>query len=121
MLIHRPSLLIGKDGATATATIEIGGLTRRLWFTVPPGLAADVVNERLDGFLLALLIPAMRLGEDITLGGPVSKQPYFSLVNDVEPLLALHVPRARRIEIRAPAQAEALSRRRFEALRPFSE
>ncbi|MSP68274.1 MAG: hypothetical protein EXQ96_09350 [Alphaproteobacteria bacterium] len=55
MWIHRLHLPMDADGATAVAAIEIGGATRDLWFSVPEALAADVVAERQDCFLLALL------------------------------------------------------------------
>jgi len=71
-----------------------------LWF----GVAAEhggLVSERSDAALLALLLPAMRAGEDLYVAGPVSEKLHYGLSGMLQRIMQRLIPSLRPIRIHA--------------------
>lgn len=75
MIIHEPQLRQGRKETTVEAAVEVerpdGEYPATLWFTFPESVAPFVTN-RADGFAVALLPLAMRLGERLAVHGDLS-------------------------------------------------
>lgn len=74
---------------------------QELWFSTPEKYADGLCTNRLDGFLVGMLFPAMQYGENIHLEGCVSKKLLFNLSNFVVPLLQAFSPSSEKINITA--------------------
>jgi hypothetical protein len=75
--------------------------SRELWFSTPEKYAHGLCKNRLDGFLVGMVFPAMQYGENIHLEGRVSKKLLFNLNNYAIPLLMAFSSSAKRIRITA--------------------
>lgn len=68
MIIHRPEISRGSGSITVSARVEfkspLPGMPERLWFEFPED-CGDLVTDRADAFLSAMLLVAMRHGENI--------------------------------------------------------
>ena len=75
MIIHEPQLRQSGKETTVEAAVEVersdGEYPATLWFTFPETVGTFVTN-RADGFAVALLPLAMRLGERLTVHGDLS-------------------------------------------------
>lgn len=75
MIIHKPEISAGPEGVTVSARVEFNPhmpcMPEELWFRVPPA-QKDLVTDRSDGFLIAMLLLAMQHGNDIRVKGVVS-------------------------------------------------
>ena len=75
MIIHHPEIRAEADGVVVSARVEFNsplpGMPEELWFRVPPD-QKDLVTDRADGFLIAMLLLAMQHSEDIRVKGVVS-------------------------------------------------
>lgn len=72
-----------------------------LWFELPAKFRDYFCSDRVDGFLIGLLFPAMQHGEDIHVVGAVSETLLFNLNNYAIPLLRSFAPSSKRIRISA--------------------
>ena len=84
------NLKIIKDNSEVKLSVSVEseqlGL-KELWFSTTEKYAHGLCGNRLDGFLIGMIFPAMQYGEDIHLEGCVSKKLLFNLNNYVIPLL----------------------------------
>lgn len=75
MIIHEPEIRSGPDQIIISANIEFEKSNSRfpdtLWFRFP-NTQSDLVSDRCDGFLVAMLLLAMQYRENILVHGPVS-------------------------------------------------
>lgn len=74
---------------------------QKLWFSTPQKYAHGLCQNRMDGFLVGMLFPAMQYGEDIHLSGCVSHKLLFNINNYVIPLLSAFSPPSKRIKVTA--------------------
>ncbi|WP_353814419.1 hypothetical protein [Agromyces sp. SYSU T00266] len=83
-----------------TYEVELGGVdgVERLWFSMPES-AAGFVNPRADAAVLAVLMPAMRLGRDLVVEGPVTDELAWNLAHDVPVVLRGVRPELSRIDV----------------------
>ncbi|GAA2032712.1 hypothetical protein GCM10009819_15960 [Agromyces tropicus] len=79
---------VGAGDGRVTYEVGLDGVdgVDRLWFSVPEA-AAGFVNPRADAAMLALLMPAMRLGRDLVVEGPVTDELAWNLARDVPAVL----------------------------------
>ena len=63
-----------------------------IWFSVPRKYESWLTNDRYDGFLVALLYPAMAYGEDIEIDGTVSDRLYHNVKEYVIHILLAYIP-----------------------------
>lgn len=72
----------------ASVTIESNHYDEaELWFSMDKKYDSYICRNQLDGFLVGMLYPAMRFGEDIYVDGCVSEKLLFNLNNYAIPLL----------------------------------
>lgn len=72
----------------ASVTIESNNYGEaELWFSMPKKYNNYICRNQLDGFLVGMLYPAMRYGDDIYVDGCVSEKLLFNLNNYAIPLL----------------------------------
>lgn len=89
------------DGFIFSATVTSNGRPpTSLWFrtNVPPPAIPTLLG---DSFLATLLLPAMRIGESLTIDAPVSAR-LLKQVPQIQDIFASWVPQARHIDIVAP-------------------
>ena len=82
--------------------------TFRIWYSVNEEYGQFLSDDRLDGFLLNSLIYAMRTGQDIELGAPVSPKLLHNIQNTIQPLFKTVMPDGRIITINVPPHTEPL-------------
>ncbi len=75
-----------------------------LWYSLSEEYG-DLISERSDAPLVALLIPAMARGEDIYIEGTVSERLYYNLSGSYQHLLQMIIPSLRPIQIH-PAEVK---------------
>jgi hypothetical protein len=73
-------------------------MAKSLWFSVPVA-QGDWISPRLDGAMLAMLIPAMRRREPLHLDGLVTDELYVNARGELQELLTALDPTLSRIEI----------------------
>jgi hypothetical protein len=83
-----------------TVDVDILDSNHKLWFSVEEKYA-DLVSNRMDSALLALLYPAMVVGEDIYVDGPISARLFNSLTNPVQVVLTTNFPDLKAVSITA--------------------
>lgn len=101
MIVHLPQLHRTGDTVRIEAEIEHGAGHDRIWFEMPGAYEPFVTLDKVDGFLVAALPLAMKLGEDIHLDGPVSALLLENLQRRYVRILSLVAPYLQRIEIHA--------------------
>jgi hypothetical protein len=91
-----------RDGVVRLQSrIEHSGKEEVLWYEVSEKYAQYLTTDRLDGFLVGVLLLAMKLGEDIEIRGAVSEKLYYNLTHYYTRVLRLVLPQLRPIRIRA--------------------
>ncbi len=78
-----------------------------LWFSFPEQYR-ELVSDRADGAMVALLLPAMVLGEDIYIDGPLSERLYYNFSGRAQALLKTLLPQLSRVQIHAEHLEPAL-------------
>lgn len=100
MRIGTPTLQ--ESGAEVVYSVEVHGGPGPdvLWFSVDARFR-DLVSDRADAALVALLVPAMAAGVDLIVDGRVSERLFFQLGGPLQKLLQLVVPSLSRVRIEA--------------------
>ncbi|MDR1636190.1 MAG: hypothetical protein LBR93_02525 [Treponema sp.] len=78
----------------------------KIWFSVPVKQQHYLTVNRYDAFLVALLYPAMRYGEDIHIAGAISKKLHRNILTYVQAVLTAYSPSLKRIKITADSFSE---------------
>ncbi len=86
-----------------TYSVEVVGFPglRTLWFSAPVEWAS-LMNARADAALVALLMPAMAIGAEIVVDGPVTDELAWSLAGETQAVLRGVRPEIARVSIEAP-------------------
>ncbi len=99
MRIGIPQLVESDGTVRARVAVESSAGEADLWFGVAPEHAGCLTTERADGFLVALLLRAMQLGEDVRSAAPISARLHYHLVHHYQPLLRELMPGLRTVRI----------------------
>lgn len=99
---------ITEEGDKVFCRFPISGWDKEtLWFSIEAEYK-DLLTDRCDAALVALLIPAMGRQEDIEVHGTISERLYYTLSKQYQAILSTVIPSLEPIEIRAseilPAQ-----------------
>lgn len=94
---------VDTDGIRVRVTTEVSGRAP-LWFAVDPQHAA-LLGDRADHVLIGLLMPAMKEGRDLHVGGTVTDSLLHQANGDLQRLLRLIHPELRTIAVSADANA----------------
>lgn len=73
----------------------------RLWFGVAPAHAGALMRDRADGFVVAMLLRAMQLGEHLRVAAPLCARLHYNLVHHYQPLMCVLLPGLRPVRIDA--------------------
>lgn len=99
-MIINPIEVSESDGKVKIQSlIEYSDKKEYLWYSIPKKFGQYVTTEKLDGFLVGLLLLAMRLGEDIDIKGTVSERLYFNLTHSYMSIIQLLIPGLKKINI----------------------
>ena len=98
MRISAPELVRAEGLLYYRCTVESSQGSQCLWFSLDEQYA-DLVSDRADGALVALLLPAMVRGEDIQMGGMLSERLYYNLSGRGQALLKTLYPHLHSVRI----------------------
>ncbi|SFF09011.1 hypothetical protein [Trichococcus pasteurii] len=74
---------------------------KELWFSTEKQYANGICTSHFDAFLVGLLFPAMKYGEDIHIEGTVSSKLLFNINHYVIPLIKSFSPSCKKINVTA--------------------
>ncbi|MGD1939203.1 MAG: hypothetical protein ACFCA4_16870 [Cyanophyceae cyanobacterium] len=118
MKISRP-VLVEEDGlAKYKVTIESSLGSQTLWYSVEKEYR-DLLSDRADAALVAALMPAMKLGEDIEIDGIISERLYYVFSSAYQGLLKNILPVLKNIEIK-PRHLEKYTTKPIGSMTGFS-
>jgi hypothetical protein len=106
MRIHVPEVRRERDAVKIASLVERPGYTQRLWYSVPHCYEEYLRHDRLDPFVLGLLLLAMKDGEAIHVDGVMSERLFYNLTNHFMRLLRIVMPALHRIEV-VPEQLDS--------------
>lgn len=92
MIIHPAQLLDNGSRTRLQTLIDSGGTRQTLWYEVDARYQPYLSTETLDGFLVGLLLLAMKRGEDIEIEGMISERLYYNITNYYQHLISGFLP-----------------------------
>jgi len=98
MKISKPELILQNDKLFYRVNVHFCEKNETLWFSLNKEYA-DLVSDRSDAPLVALLIPAMLHGEDIIIEGTISEKIFFNLSGPYQEVLKIIIPTLHLIKI----------------------
>ena len=98
MKISAPELAHAEGNITYRVAVESATGLQPLWFSLAEQYT-ELVSDRADGALAALLFPAMVRGEDIHVEGVLSERLYYNLSGRCQALLRSLDPILKTIKI----------------------
>lgn len=101
MIIHGPKLKYVDDKLIIEVSFEYSQGKNTLWYSVDSKYSDFLTSEKVDGFVVALLLLAMRNGENIYLKAPISEKLYFNLENSYINMLSQAIDEFKPIHIYA--------------------
>jgi hypothetical protein len=101
-MIVNPLEVVQRDGEVRLeCRIEHARGVETLWYAVDEKYAPYLTTDRLDGFLVGVLLLAMKQNEDIEVRGAISEKLYYHLTSYYTQIVRLVIPSLRPITIRA--------------------
>ena len=102
MIIGIPEIIRfqGKVRAVVEISAAEAPVPRTLWFEVPEG-RAGFLSRRADAAMLAMLVPAMKSGEDIRIEGAISARLLESANGECQRILRKVMPFLKQIKVEA--------------------
>lgn len=98
---------VDKAGNRHRVSVRLAGAaTDSLWFDVHEDFS-EMVSARSDSFAVALLIPAMRVGQDLHLGGIVTDELLYALNHELQPLYTSIFPMYKQVRVTAASAPAA--------------
>lgn len=98
MKIGKPEITYNGDQARLSSNVSYAGRTDTLWFSVDKAFG-DFLTSYSDGFLCALLMIAMYLGEDIVVHGLLSERLYYSVQNQLQVPINIVFPLLHKVKV----------------------
>ncbi|NEP18682.1 MAG: hypothetical protein F6J97_17570 [Leptolyngbya sp. SIO4C1] len=99
MKIQSPQIALQHETAQLSALITTEDGCDRLWYAVDRAYGDFLTVERLDAFLVGMLLLAMQRGENIYVEGPISEKLFYNLTQSLIKILTLLLPSLRPIKI----------------------
>lgn len=99
MIINPVEVSESDEEVKIHSLIEYSGKKKCLWYSLDKKFSKYLTTERLDGFLVGVLMLAMRLGEDIDVKGAVSEKLYFNLTNAYMDIIRRIMPALKKVKI----------------------
>lgn len=91
MIIHKPEKGLSDSLVEFRCRIESSQGTKLLWYRIDQTFG-DFLTDLCDAPLVALILPAMALGEDISILGKVSERLYYQLSGPYQHVLKQVIP-----------------------------
>lgn len=107
--LGQPTLTSRQDAARLSAGVTTQAGQRDLWYETDAERSTAFTVDRCDGFVVALLVQAMRSGQDIHVAGRMSSRLWHSLTQFAIPLLTQTFSELRPIQIEADELLPATS------------
>lgn len=101
MIINPVELVESNDEVKIQSLIEYSGKKKYLWYSFPKKYKQYLTTEKLDGFLVGLLLLAMKRGEDIEVKGAISEKLFFNLTHGYIQVMKIVRPDLKKIKIKA--------------------
>ena len=101
MRIGKPTARRESDSTVLSAKVSFQGTDDECFYSVPAQYADMADTESSNCFLVGMLYPAMRYGEDIDVEGVVSAKLLYNLNEYLIPLMAICDTRLKRIRVNA--------------------
>ena len=108
LTIHPPEIIEHENETVLQAKFECGDTSDILWFSTKKEFGDYLCHERGDAFLVAMLLYAMKRGEDIHSLAPISERLYYTLTKHFVKVIADMFPGYYRIRITADIDSEPL-------------
>jgi len=99
MRIHMPEIRRERDAVRLESLVERPGRTEYLWYSVPHSYEDYLTTERLDAFVVGLLMLGMMKGEDIYVDGPMSEKLFYNITSYYMRILEGAFPSLHRIQV----------------------
>lgn len=99
LTIYPPEIIERENETVLQATFECGDAKDTLWFSTTKEFGKYLCHERGDAFLVAILLYAMKRGEDIRILTPISERLYYTLTKHFVKVIADMFPGYHRIQI----------------------
>lgn len=120
-LEHDIPFAYGKSQARIVCDMEAGFTdVRQFWFSVDDEYGDWLTDDVYDAFLVAMLYPAMFYGEDIEIGGNVSKRILHNSLHYVQGLMEAYAPSFHEISIKVQGFSNAQKSERLHVGTGFS-
>lgn len=100
MIIKDRTVTKANDLTKISFTIEADDLPSELWFSLPSEFD-DLISESYDAALLALLLPAMKRGQDIHVEGTISGKLWHNLMLSYQLIIYQMLPALQKVNISA--------------------
>ena len=107
MRIGKPIPEVNGEKATLRAKVSFDGREDECFYSTPGEYAAMADLDSSNCFLVGMLYPAMRYGEDIEVEGTVSAKLLYNLNEYLIPLMAMCDSRLKRIKVSAASVDDA--------------
>ena len=101
MQIKKPTVKQTQEGTTLSAAVSFQGMDDECFYSVPAKYADFADTGSSNCFLVGMLYPAMRYGEDIHVEGTVSARLLYNLNEYLIPLMVICDSRLKRIRVTA--------------------
>jgi hypothetical protein len=99
--IKAPTIFAQAGVVRVSTDLVIADQQKTLWFECDASHTDKLSPEPCDGFLVSVLVVALRRGDDIVVEGPLSSRLYYSLTHYYIELLKNLIPNTRNIAIEA--------------------
>ena len=99
LIIHPPEIIERENETVLQAKFECGNTKDTLWFSTTKYFGKYLCHERGDAFLVAMLLYAMKRGEDIRILAPISERLYYTLTKHFVKVIADMFPGYHRVQI----------------------
>ncbi|MCC7555726.1 MAG: hypothetical protein KO254_06375 [Methanoculleus marisnigri] len=99
LTIHPPEIVEREDETILQAKFECGNTKDTLWFSTTKEYGRYLCHERGDAFLVAMLLYAMKRGEDIRILTPISERLYYTLTKHFVKVIADMFPGYHQVQI----------------------
>ena len=99
LTIYPPEIIERENETVLQAAFECGNTKDTLWFSTTKDFGRYLCHERGDAFLVAMLLYAMKRGEDIRILAPISERLYYTLTKHFVKVIADMFPGYHRVQI----------------------
>lgn len=97
MRVDQPKILEAGERCKIQVSFTCQEKAEVLWYRFPREYKPFLTHEKLDGFVVGLLLLAMKTGEDMELEGAISEKLLYNLTNYYMAVVEQQIPSLRRV------------------------